>query len=130
MLPEILLAIALVSFGLMIIACFCAFSAFRIGRRTLPKIRIKDKEFYLELVGSKGISWIERRADSIKDFSTWWRLYSSLYRGDRVSDIVGIELTRCFLRYFQVMIISFAGSVLLATSVILIGFILTKNNFG
>ena len=126
--PTLLLVIFIFAFCLMIVSCFCIYKMNVIARNSFFEIYTRDKRLYKEILNGRKSSWIERKTDSIRDFSLWWNLYRYLYNDKKIHEVVGTKTKAAFRRYIQMMIASASSSILLAIVVIIIGIILSGHN--
>lgn len=124
--PTVLLITFMVAFVFMGVACYCTVMIFRIATESFLVVYQKDKSLYRQILDGRESSWIERRTHSIKDFSLWWSIYRTLYRGGRIEEIIGQKTRIQFSRYARVMLASYISAMLLAVIVVSIGFILAR----
>jgi len=121
-----LLITFLVAFFLMAVAVYCVFVIYRISAKAFLVVYENDKDLYFQILDGLESSWIERRTHSIRDFSIWWSLYRTLYRGGRIEEIVGQRTRIKFIRYVRLLWVSFTIAILIAVIDVSIGFILVN----
>ena len=125
-LPEILLSVFMIAFVLMGVACYCTIIVFQIATKSLLVVYQNDRSMYKKILGKRELSWIERRTNSIKDFGLWINLYQMLYRGGEIEKVIGQKVKARFSRYATVMLFSYISAIILAGSVVFIGFSLAS----
>jgi len=124
--PNLILVIFLIAFVLMVLACFCAYKAFRIASETFLVVYNLDRALYKSILGNRDASWIERKAGSLSDISLWWKYYKMLYFDERVLAVVGHDNKIKFTRYVSIMLIGYFLAIFLAVAVLAVGFMLAN----
>ena len=122
-----LLLLFIVALSLMLVSIICIFKVYQISVKSLLEVYNKDKKLYLQILNGRDFSWIERGANSIKDFGLWWNVYTTIYRGGIIQEIIGVETVIRFKRYFRAMLICALLAILIGFIVISIGFLLAGN---
>lgn len=127
-LPTLLFSLFIVAFIFMMAATYCAFAVFQIARKSFLLIYELDEELYKSILNGKEISWIERKTYSVKDFSLWWRLYSTLYNRADIAEVVGNKVRSRFIIYARIMLASYVMAIILVVIVLVVGFMLAAGN--
>ena len=125
-LPNILLSAFIVAAILMLLAMYCVFKINRLARNFLENLYESDIGSYRKMVGDRGSSWIERKADSITDSSLWWKLYRVIYLDGDGEYVINSKMQHRFAVYIHLMIASSVASLLIAVSVLVVGFTLAS----
>ncbi|GEM_PF-3785532 len=123
---NLLLTVFIVAFVLMIIACICGVLTQVIARRAMVVIHESAPDLYRNILNGSESSWIERRADSLRDFPIWWNLYKTIYRRGEIEDVVGQRVVARFIHFCRVMLASYFSAILLGIGVITAGFVLAS----
>ena len=125
-LPTLLLFFVVADFILMLLVIFFAVKVFRIARKYLNNIYKSDMNMYKKLIGTNGISWIERKSDSISDIALWWKLYKMIYHGGDDEITIDNTIRYRFIIYVRLMFSFLVVSLIIAILVLFIGFKLSK----
>lgn len=124
---NLLLSLFLVSAGLMLLTGYCVFRLNKLARKFLGHLYEFDMDAYRKMLGNREVSWIERRTDSILDFSLWWRLYRVIYRDGEGEYAIDSGMQRRFVNYVRVMLASFATSISIVGLAFVIGLVLATS---
>ena len=106
----------------MLLAMYCIFKINRLARNFLENLYESDIDSYTRMVSGRGSSWIERKSDSVSDFSLWWKLYRVIYLDGDGEYVINSKMQHRFALYIHLVIASLVASLIIAVSVLVVGF--------